>query len=205
MESVSDTAGRLRRAAEELLLEKGPTATTLRDITDRAGANVASVSYHYGSKDALLALAFREVLEEATQIQRRRLEALAPDAPLEDVVRAWLAPALPAAVRDPHEARLWSIIHKGLAEKAPGLIEQTAAIRDVVEEHLIERLAVRLPHLDRDELLVRHAVTMAAVAAMGDGGLAPFLRGQDPDALSCLLVAWVVGGLRAPGASSSGR
>ena len=69
------------------MLEKGHAATTLRDITERADANVAAVSYHYGSKDALLALTYRNALEEVTQIQRERLAELPPEATLEEVVR----------------------------------------------------------------------------------------------------------------------
>ena len=88
------TADRLRAAAEALLLEKGHEATSLRDITERAGANVAAVSYHFGSKDALLARVYGEVLTEAAAMQRSRLEALPEAASLEELVRAWLAPAI---------------------------------------------------------------------------------------------------------------
>lgn len=198
---MSDTVGRLREAAEDLLLEKGQAATTLRDITDRAGANVASVSYHFGSKDALLGEVFGAVLGEATGIQQARLEALPDDAPLEDVVRVWLAPALPSPDRDPREARLWSIIQRGMTEQAPGLLPHAMAIRPRVELHLVERLAVRLPHLGREELLVRHAATLAATAALGTGVLAPFGPGGPPERFADLLVAWIVGGLRAPAAA----
>ena len=117
---MTDTVGRLREAAEDLLLKKGQAATTLRDITDRAGANVASVSYHFGSKDALLGEVFGAVLAEATGIQQARLTALPDDAPLEDVVRVWLAPALPSPDRDPREAR--DLDHRVLVDchSAPG-------------------------------------------------------------------------------------
>ena len=65
---MGDTVRRLLEAAEDLLLTQGQAATTLRDITDRAGANVASVSYHFGSKDALLSQVFGAVLAEATSL-----------------------------------------------------------------------------------------------------------------------------------------
>lgn len=199
---AGDTVARLREAAEELLLSKGQAGTTLRDITERAGANVASVSYHFGSKDALLGEVFRAVLEEATDIQRRRLEALPADAPLEDLVRVWLAPALPALDRDPREARLWSIIQRGMTERAPGLLAHAVAIRPLVEQHLIERLARCLPHLDREELLVRHAATLAAVAALGSTGVDVFLPEGAGGRFADRLVTWIVGGLRAPATSN---
>ena len=196
---MSDTVTRLRAAAEDLLLEKGQAATTLRDITDRAGANVASVSYHFGSKDALLTQVFQDVLREATEIQRRRLEALPDDASLEDVVRVWLAPALPDQDRDPREARLWSIVQRGMAEQAVGA-GHTDVVRPVVEEQLVGRLASRLPHLGMEELMLRHAATLAAIAVLGTSNLDLLFGAGRSERLADLVVAWVVGGLQAPAA-----
>lgn len=196
---MSDTVTRLRAAAEDLLLEKGQAATTLRDITDRAGANVASVSYHFGSKDALLTQVFQDVLREATDIQRRRLEALPDDASLEDVVRVWLAPALPDQDRDPREARLWSIVQRGMAEQAVGA-GHADVVRPVVEEQLVGRLASRLPHLGMEELMLRHAATLAAIAVLGTSNLDLLFGAGRSERLADLVVAWVVGGLQAPAA-----
>ena len=196
---MSDTVTRLRAAAEDLLLEKGQAATTLRDITDRAGANVASVSYHFGSKDALLTQVFQDVLREATEIQRVRLDALPDDATLEEVVRVWLAPALPAPDRDLREARLWAIVQRGMAEQAVGA-SHAEVVRPVVEEQLVTRLASRLPHLGLEELMLRHAATLAAIAVLGTGSLDLLFGAGRSERLADLVVAWVVGGLQAPAA-----
>ncbi len=197
--SVTATPQRLLEAAEDLLLEQGQAATTLRDITQRADANVAAVSYHYGSKDALLALAYRQALDEVTQVQRQRLAELPPDADLDQVVRVWLAPALDQ--QDPRQAKLWALIQRGMAERAPGLIEGMGEIRQTVDDHLIERLAAALPHLDREELYLRHAATLAAVSALQTGGMDLLIEGT-PARLADELVAWIVGGLRAPAAGA---
>jgi AcrR family transcriptional regulator len=200
---ATGTANRLWVAAEALLLEKGQAATTLRDITERAGANVASVSYHYGSKDALLSDVFGSVLVEATDIQRRRLDALADDASLEDVVRVWLAPALPDPARDPRESQLWAIIHKGMNEHATGLLAHLAGMGPTVERGLVDRLAARLPHLGPDELKLRHAAVLAAMSVVaGGGGLMELVSGPLRDDTADLLVAWIVGGLAAPSAAA---
>lgn len=196
---VTATPQRLLEAAEDLLLEKGHAATTLRDITERADANVAAVSYHYGSKDALLALTYRNALEEVTQIQRERLAELPPEATLEEVVRVWLAPAL--AEQDPREARLWTLIQRGMAERAPGLLDGLGDISQTVDDHLIQRLAAALPHLSREELYLRHAATLAAVSALQTGGMDLLIEGA-PARLGDQLVAWIVGGLQAPAAGT---
>jgi len=197
--SVTATPQRLLEAAEDLLLEKGHAATTLRDITEQADANVAAVSYHYGSKDALLALAYRKALEEVTQVQRQRLSELPPEADLDHVVRVWLAPAL--GQQDPRQAKLWALIQRGMAERAPGLIEGMGDIRQTVDDHLIERLAAALPHLSREELYLRHAATLAAVSALQTGGMDLMIDGASTR-MADQLVAWIVGGLQAPAADT---
>ncbi|MFD8636720.1 TetR/AcrR family transcriptional regulator [Streptomyces sp. NPDC059533] len=54
----------LLEGAKKCLLEKGFVRTTARDIVKASGANLASIGYHYGSKDALLAEAFIALMQE---------------------------------------------------------------------------------------------------------------------------------------------
>src|SRR5215216_4259528 len=44
---------RLLNAALDQLAERGEDGVTLRELTDAAGANVAAVSYHFGSLKSL--------------------------------------------------------------------------------------------------------------------------------------------------------
>ncbi|MEU5090685.1 TetR/AcrR family transcriptional regulator [Streptomyces sp. NPDC021356] len=50
--------------AKRCLLEKGFVRTTARDIVKESGTNLASIGYHYGSKDALLVQAYVALVEE---------------------------------------------------------------------------------------------------------------------------------------------
>jgi AcrR family transcriptional regulator len=52
----------LLEGAKRCLLEKGFARTTARDIVKESGTNLASIGYHYGSKDALLAQAYVELV-----------------------------------------------------------------------------------------------------------------------------------------------
>ncbi|MFE2550458.1 TetR/AcrR family transcriptional regulator [Streptomyces sp. NPDC059355] len=54
----------LLEGAKKCLAEKGFVRTTARDIVNASGANLASIGYHYGSKDALLSQAFISMAEE---------------------------------------------------------------------------------------------------------------------------------------------
>ncbi|MFC3575407.1 TetR/AcrR family transcriptional regulator [Streptomyces yaanensis] len=53
----------LLEGAKRCLLEKGFVRTTARDIVKESGTNLASIGYHYGSKDALLVQAYVSLVE----------------------------------------------------------------------------------------------------------------------------------------------
>lgn len=53
----------LLEGAKRCLLEKGFLRTTARDIVKESGTNLASIGYHYGSKDALLVQAYVSLVE----------------------------------------------------------------------------------------------------------------------------------------------
>lgn len=55
----TETRQRLLDAAHEVFSESGYDGASIRQIVLKAGANVASVNYHFGGKDAL----YREVVE----------------------------------------------------------------------------------------------------------------------------------------------
>ena len=69
---ISEKQGRILDDAEILFSEKGFEGTTVRDIAENAGVNLAMISYYFGSKDKLLEALFRNRME-ATQA---RLEVI---------------------------------------------------------------------------------------------------------------------------------
>ncbi|MGX9886406.1 TetR/AcrR family transcriptional regulator [Streptomyces sp. NPDC002276] len=64
----------LLEGAKRCLLEKGFARTTARDIVKESGTNLASIGYHYGSKDALLAQAYVSLVEDTSFEWGDRLE-----------------------------------------------------------------------------------------------------------------------------------
>src|SRR3954454_10665749 len=55
----------LLEGAKRCLVAKGFVRTTARDIVAESGTNLASIGYHYGSKDALLVQAYVALMEQA--------------------------------------------------------------------------------------------------------------------------------------------
>ena len=54
----------LMAGAKRCLYERGWARTTARDIVAASGTNLASIGYHFGSKDALLTTALTEAIDE---------------------------------------------------------------------------------------------------------------------------------------------
>src|SRR6266581_3859719 len=97
------TRARLMDAALDLLAERGEDGVTLRELTDAANANVAAVSYHFGSLKTLCDAAVEHALERYLDAQQESLATLAPESTLEALAAAFARPmmrALAAGGRD---------------------------------------------------------------------------------------------------------
>src|SRR5580704_14639322 len=58
------TRSRLLEAAADVFAERGFHAATIKDITDRAGASLASVNYHFRDKAELYAAVLKQIGEK---------------------------------------------------------------------------------------------------------------------------------------------
>ncbi len=72
---------KILEAAAELFVEKGIDRTTVRDISSRAGINLALMNYHFDTKENLCDAVFDMVLKKSTQ---NLVKILDGDLPLED-------------------------------------------------------------------------------------------------------------------------
>lgn len=75
-----ETRTRILDAAEELFMQHGFEATSMRQLTAKAGANLAAVNYHFGSKDALVEAVFRRRLDAMNAARIAELERLEKEA-----------------------------------------------------------------------------------------------------------------------------
>ncbi len=130
-------------AAERLFALHGFQNVSVRDITAEAGVNLASLNYHFGSKDALLFEIFRRRTIELSRERARMLHEATHRAggkpSVRDILEALFAPPLKWA--DPASDRRISVQFLLRARS-----EGTAPMRDVLQNDVshLERFAQAL-------------------------------------------------------------
>jgi AcrR family transcriptional regulator len=100
---VSETKQRLIEAAIACIERKGIQATTSRDIAAEAGANVAALNYHFGSKAALVEVAMGVTVANGMEEFERAL--LDPSIPFAERLHAFFVASLVGGSRYPNIAR----------------------------------------------------------------------------------------------------
>ncbi|QQQ80095.1 TetR/AcrR family transcriptional regulator [Saccharothrix sp. 6-C] len=115
----------LLTGAKQCLYERGYASTTARDIVAASNTNLASIGYHFGSKDALLSAALVAAFEEwGTEIDRV-MAAAGSDGTVADRLEAMWAGVLESFTS---HRPLWvaGLEAFALAERMPELRERLA-------------------------------------------------------------------------------
>jgi AcrR family transcriptional regulator len=152
---------RILRSAKELIARKGPVMTTVRDICDASGANVASVHYYFGSKEALVKSVLLAVLEPVNIERRTRLEAArlqfsTGPLPVPVILDAFLRP-LVTAERGADGGRLFVRMEYHL--RAVPDSDYTIFVGRHLDEYaqiFIDALTASLPQFTRSEIIWRY-------------------------------------------------
>jgi AcrR family transcriptional regulator len=156
-------------AALDLLSERGDEGVSLRELTDAAGANVAAVSYHFGSLQALLDGAIEDALERYLAAQQEAVSALEPDSTLEEAAAAFARPMITALTTGGRDRAAIRIVARAAIDPPEGWARFDPSF-DQIRADVVRVLKARLPGVKRPELIFR---TRCAAGMLNWLALAP--------------------------------
>ena len=203
---ATDTKGRILDAAEQLFADFGFTTTSLRDITSEAGVNLASVNYHFGSKEALLTAVLARRIAPINELRFQRLDeveraSVSVGPAVEEVLRAFIAPPFEMQAEcgagDRRFVRLLGRVHVETNEEF-----RTAFINQfmTVFSRFTNALQRVLPDVEPTEITTRFWCLIGAMAhtMMWAQSVGSTDTSQDPDNAVESLVQFGAAGLSAP-------
>ncbi len=205
MANDSSTRERLLDAAEQVMAERGFNAASLRQITSRAGANLAAVNYHFGSKLELVQAVFARRLGPMNAERLEQLEAVMAEAgdgrpDLRGILRAFLGPALGMGRSEGREF----FVMVARAHSAPNVELNEAFVSQFGEviERFREALQRALPGAPLSDVFwslhfiigaLCHTVVSTHLLTLATNGLC---TDEDGDAVLESLVDFAVAGMR---------
>lgn len=205
---ATDTKQRILDAAEHLFADHGFPATSLRDITQEAGVNLAAVNYHFGCKEALLISVLERKIAPMNQSRLAKLDALETAAgtgavPTEELVRAFLTPLFETWRKpDPGVPKFLKLVGRIHAEVDQDLRAKFLEQFDTVVQQFAAAFHRGLPSLTSVEVQWRVLFLIGSMAyTITWGGSIITMGGQDhhdPEEVFEALIQFATAGMSAP-------
>ncbi len=205
----TDTRDRLLDAAELHFARHGFAGASLREITSDAGANLAAVSYHFGSKEELFVAVVGRVMAPINEERLKLLDAAEERAggralPIEELIEIVVGPVLRARANGDRGCSL-RVFARSQLEDAELWKRLVDGPLKVVKPRIESALARALPTLTPQEIAYRMHFMMGAVksVAADQHALRTLSRGlcdpDDVDRTLSELVRFLSAAMGAPG------
>jgi AcrR family transcriptional regulator len=211
-EDTARTRGKLLAAAGEVFSEKGFRDATIAEISRRAGANIAAVNYHFGSKETLYSEAWRHAFAQSIQAHPPD-GGVAADAPPEERLLGQVK-ALLQRIVDENNREFW-FLHREFANPT-GLLEdvmreEIRPLQQRTEKVVRELLGPQVT--DREVLFCKTGIISQCINPMlvrnrfkqGEGKKDGSRRIDDIDAYARHVVAFSLAGIAAVRAAAESR
>ncbi len=156
------TKDRVLDSAEKLFAKDGYKGTSMRAITGKAGVNLASVNYHFGSKKALLDAVIKRRIVPLNKVRKQRLEDVqrqakeaGKKADVSSLLRAFIEPTLTFMASGPGARDFISFIGRSI-------YDPDDTVRNIFHRYIrslfnlfFEMMSDALPELKKDVLFWR--------------------------------------------------
>lgn len=167
------TRDRILDAAESLFASRGFVRASVRAITQAAGANIAAVNYHFGSKSELIRAVLQRRVGPLNAERLRRLDDCeARDCTLEEIVDAFIGPALSSVRSEADRATLARLLGIAFSQPSEELREILLDQFGPVIDRFVTALDRVLPGLTRQQIFWRFHFMIGALGySVALGGL----------------------------------
>ena len=133
-----ETRDRLLNVAARLFAARGFSKVTVRDICQKAHANVAAINYHFGGKTGLYEEVLRAAIETMQGTTTAAREA-GEERPAEEQLEAYIAIFLERVVARAQDSWIHQLMMREITDPTPAL---DLVIREVVRPRLAYLAAV---------------------------------------------------------------
>lgn len=181
------TRDQILEAAWTLFSERGFEDVSVRDVTNAADVNLASVSYHFGSKDGLIQEVVKKVLNPANQHRLELLEKVVLEAggleavTLKEVLESYIRPVMFPEEHGSNQDILARLAARYLIERDYDVPNSVFTLfGDVFQKYVIV-ISKKTPHLKPEEILRRLLFCIgSALHYQSFSALANKIAGEDP-------------------------
>lgn len=189
------TQARLLEAALDLISERGDEGVTLRAVTDAAEANVAAVSYHFGSLRSLCDAAVENALERYLDAQQEALSTLGPESTLEALAAAFGRPMMRALAAGGRDLAVLRIVARAALDPPQGW-DRFDARFDGIRADARRVLKAHAPDAKNHELTLRVRCVAGMLNWLALAPVSAELRNKSEKQLERLLVPIIAGAFR---------
>jgi len=157
--SNTDTKELILDAAENLFAAEGYHGTSIRAITKEAGVNLASINYHFGSKEALVEALFKHRFGPLNKMRKEGIRAVMAEAKskgrtprVRDILEAFIAPLFLNSKDQSCLGRFSTLVHLAHSGQDAALMGALVNTMKPVVDLLFKALRAALPKVPEAEL-----------------------------------------------------
>jgi AcrR family transcriptional regulator len=189
------TRTRLMDAALNLIAQRGEESVTLRELTDAAEANVAAVSYHFGSLKSLCDAAIEQALERYLDAQQEAVSSLGPESTLDELAAAFARPMLQALTAGGRDLAVLRIVARCGIDPPPGW-DRFDDRFDRIRADVLKVLKANVPDVKDRELILRTRFVAGMLNWLALAPVGAELRNKPEKQIERLLVPPLAGAFR---------
>ena len=160
------TKERLLAVACELFADRGFDSVSLRMITDRANVNLASVNYHFGSKEELIGVVVDDIVRP---VNERRLSLLSlidytRQDPIRKIIHAFIDPVFDLSDSGNDDNKYYKLISRCIASRDERVSSIIIKQFPEVLAQFVSALTKALPSIDSNSAHLKIMFMAGALA-----------------------------------------